>query len=166
MHPQCRRRRQSGRTSADDNDIVHSQEATPGCWFGISLMPLNRVRTAPEMRYGRRPTCGINPKPPSSSSGRDLSDGLHLADPPDLLRRPLPCPIWVNKSVATQLSQIIRCLDLDQVEHVEAASSQQPDPIAVPKVEFDARLAGPVEPMHPEVRAQQPIGCRPIVVRL
>jgi hypothetical protein len=55
MRPQRGRRRQSGRTSADDNDIVHSQEATPGCWFGISMMPLNGVRTAPEMRYARRP---------------------------------------------------------------------------------------------------------------
>ncbi len=91
---------------------------------------------------------------------------VHLADPPDLLGRPLSRPIWVHEPVATQFGQVIRSPDLEQVEHLKAARSQQPDPIAVPEVELDARLAGPLESMHPEIRAQQPIGCRPFVVRL
>ena len=44
---------------------------------------------------------------------------VDLADPPDLLRRPLPRPIWVHKPVATQLGQVIRSPDLDQIEHLE-----------------------------------------------
>src|SRR5829696_9557085 len=85
--------------------------------------------------------------------GSRLADKVHPADPPDLLRRPLPRPIWVHQPIATGLGQVIRCPNVDQVEHFKAARSQQPDPIAVPEVEFDARLVGPLEPMHPEVRA-------------
>ena len=95
-----------------------------------------------------------------------LAARVHPADPPDLLRRPLPRPIWVHQPITTKLGKAIRCPNLEQVQHFKAAHSQEADPIAVPEVKFDARLVGPLEPMHPEVRAQQPIGCRPFVVRL
>ena len=48
-----------------------------------------------------------------------------------------------HKPVVTQLDQVIRSPDLDQVEHFEAARSQQPDPIAVPEVELDAARRRP-----------------------
>jgi hypothetical protein len=70
--------------------------------FGDATEPRT---TGPEMRYA-----GEHVDPPASirshrirPSVAVLSDGVLLADPPDLLRGPLPRPIWVHKPVATQL---------------------------------------------------------------
>src|SRR5436309_14058855 len=119
------------------------------------------VRTSSDPRMCvRRPTggtpVGLYAAPPSR----------RLACYPDVLRRPLACPLFRRKSRVTVRLGILRGLDLDEIQHLEAVRAQQPDPVAVTKVELDAPLgAFPLEAMHAEVGAQQPLLGRQFLVR-
>src|SRR4029077_6066711 len=48
--------------------------------------------------------------------------------------------------------------DFDQIGDLESARTQQPDAVAMRDVELDAILVRPLEPMHPELAAQQSLG--------
>src|SRR6266699_5469253 len=72
---------------------------------------------------------------------------------PDLLRWPLACPLQGDERIARRPR--FRRLDFDQVLNLEPATPEQAEPVAVGQVELDARIAWPLDPMHPERRSPQ-----------
>jgi hypothetical protein len=49
-------------------------------------------------------------------------------------------------------------LELNEVLHFQAASTQQADHVAVAEVKLHRLIIWPFEPVHTEVRPQQPLG--------
>src|SRR5436190_1840002 len=78
-----------------------------------------------------------------------------LAGLPDLLARPLPGPL--------DGGQRVRCdgtgagPELEEVLDLKPAAAEQPDHVAVAEVELDRVVVGPFEPVHAEVRPEQPV---------
>src|SRR5437870_4302691 len=74
---------------------------------------------------------------------------------PDLLRRPLACPLQGDERIARR--PCFRRLDFDQVLNLEAAAPEQAEPVTVGQVELDPRITWPLDPVHAEGRPEQPV---------
>src|SRR6266699_4878941 len=72
---------------------------------------------------------------------------------PDLLRRPLARPLQGDERIARRPG--FRRPDFDQVLNLEPAAPEQSEPVTVGQVELDARIAWPLDPIHPERRSPQ-----------
>src|SRR2546423_9820 len=91
------------------------------------------------------------PPRPSHSPLAAHSRGGPLPRLPDLLRGPAPRPLRRRQRRKAVRLRVLRSLDLDQIENLEAAVAQEPDPIAVAEVEVDVLVARPLEAVHAEV---------------
>jgi hypothetical protein len=73
-----------------------------------------------------------------------------FADLPDFFAWPLPGPFKRDERVPGSGTRLRP--ELDQVLHLKAGASQQPDHIAVTEVELHGLIVWPLEPVHAEVR--------------
>src|SRR6266487_1085407 len=80
-----------------------------------------------------------------------------LAGFPDLLGRPLASPLDRDDVVIDVILRTLRCLQLPEPEDLEAVLAQKADPVAVLDVEVNPVVLGPFEPVHPELRALEPL---------
>src|SRR6266545_7356280 len=71
-----------------------------------------------------------------TSGGAGAASAIAFPGLPDLLGRPLARPLGRNESVVRMGLRRRRCLQLDQVENVQAVRAQEPDPIPVREVEL------------------------------
>src|SRR5581483_774076 len=74
---------------------------------------------------------------------------------PDLLCRPLPGPFDRHVVVVRGRYGIRVRLELEEGVDPERVLAQETDPLAVREVELCSRLAGPLDAVHPELRALQ-----------
>jgi DNA-binding PadR family transcriptional regulator len=84
-----------------------------------------------------------------------------FAGPPDFFARPLPGPVERDERVPGFCFWLRP--ELNEVFHLQAATPQQADHVAVAEVELHRLIIGPFEPVHAEVGPQQPLGGRLII---
>jgi hypothetical protein len=70
---------------------------------------------------------------------------------PHLFARPLPSPVERHERIAR--ARLGGRTNLDQILDFESRATKQPDPVAVREMEFDARIARPLDAVHAEGRA-------------
>ena len=87
---------------------------------------------------------------PVPAGGFTSSCGL-----PDFLAWPLPRPFEGDERVPGGGARLRP--QLEEIFHLQAAASQQADHVAVAEVELHRLIIWPFEPVHPEVRPQQPL---------
>src|SRR4029079_6328566 len=102
----------------------------------------------------RRRGSAAAPGSPAAAVSSRLDGAGAQAGSSYLYRGPLACPGGGHVGVVVVGLGVGRCLDLDQVEDLEAVRAQQPGPLAVRKVVLDA-LVRPREAVHPELRTLQ-----------
>src|SRR5262249_51415918 len=72
---------------------------------------------------------------------------------PDLFARPAPRPL--ERDVLVARCRRFRRTHLDELFDLEAVAPQDANPVSVQQVKFDPRIAGPLDPSHPEGRTQK-----------
>src|ERR671935_1084995 len=106
----------------------------------------------------RRAPAGYGAPVGTRARARMRSGSRALARHPDLLARPAPRPRDGDEGIAG--GRACWWPQLDEVLHLEVMPTQEPDPVAVAKVELDRLVVRPFEAMHPKVVAHEPLLCR------